>query len=128
MGLNDFSLFFLSFSLQKSRNLFFLSLSLTFVFLLCIFYPVFDTHKKNIPFPSSPHHILSMSETFTVVWHNHHQLPFLQVHKKINGSLPTNTHTHFRLRPFAVSPTNPKIHITSPARIQGKDEHTGSSH
>lgn len=47
MGLNDFSLFFLSFSLQKSRNLFSLSLSLTFVFLLCIIYPVFDTHKKK---------------------------------------------------------------------------------
>lgn len=59
MGLNDFSLFFLSFSLQKSRNLFFLSLSLTFVFLLCIFYPVFDTHKKkySLSFIATPHSV-----------------------------------------------------------------------
>lgn len=56
--------YFSFFSLSKNLVIFFfLSLSLTFVFLLCIFYPVFDTHKKKIPFPSSPHHILSMSET-----------------------------------------------------------------
>lgn len=71
--------------LSLSKNLvifFFLSLSLTFVFLLCIFYPVFDTHKKKNPFPSSPHHILSMSETFTVAWDNHHQLLFFKIIKK----------------------------------------------
>lgn len=75
--------YFSFFSLSKNLVIFFyLSLSLTFVFLLCIFYPVFNTHKKknSLSFIATPHSV--HVRNLTVAWHNHHQLLFFKIIKK----------------------------------------------